>query len=402
MNTYLSRAMAAAALAGALLCTGCRKNDGAPPFVMKPAASQGGSTSAQVTSEETAPPLDPQSTLDPQSKDTQPPDDRDEPPTLLTSYDPLHYFHIEFNERSLTVTGVYDGSDVSSVYLASAMERTAAPEYSGSEFRAVLDYDEPKDGFTEIFIEGERLSEHFIVQVVDGRVLPIDTAEFAAKTEKAVSTPRALPAEGTLEYIDSELDPERIKSALEQVREISDEVCAGLSSDYDKLHALAYWVSANICYDFDARENLTEQTLCLSHILETHRTVCGGYANLLAALCAAQDIPCTLVRGEASPGGTFADSSVTGAYHEWVFAKTDGRRVWIDPVWNSPNSYSKGKYHVFSDAYERYFDITPEALALDHIAHFCETRDYFGAGSSCGSSVGCGTCDVCGSSVDCG
>lgn len=387
MNTYLSRAMAAAALAGALLCTSCRKNDSVPPFVMKPAG-------AQVTSEETAPSHDPQSTHDPQSApdpqsshdpqaaDMQPsPDEQEEPPALLTSYDPRHYFLIEFNERSLTVSGVYDGSDVSSVYLAAAMERTAAPEYSGSEFRAVLDYGGLKDGFTEVFIEGERLSEHFIVQVVDGRVQPIDAAAFAARTEKAASAPRTLPAEGTLAYIDSELDPERIKSALAQVREISDEVCAGLSSDYEKLHALAYWVSANICYDFDARENLTEQTLCLSYILETHRTVCGGYANLLAALCAAQDIPCTLVRGEASPGSTFADSSVTGAYHEWVFAETDGRRVWIDPVWNSPNSYSKGKYHVFSDAYERYFDITPETLALDHIAHFCETRDYFGAGA---------------------
>lgn len=390
MNANIPRAMAALALAGALLCTGCRKNDGVPPFVMKPAASQSGSAGAQDDSSETAQPSDTQALPDTQPHDTQASTDmptlgeREETPAMLTSYDPRHYFLFEFNEHSLTVTGVYDGSDVSSVYLASTSERTAAPVYSGDEFRAVLDYGEPRDEYTLLFVEGERLSESFIVQVVDGRVLPIDTAEFAAETEKAANAPRTLPAEGTLAYIDSELDPERIKSALKQVREISDEVCAGIEGDYEKLHALAYWVSANICYDFDARENLTGQTLCLSHILETHRTVCGGYANLLAALCAAQDIPCTLVRGEATPGGSFADSAVTGAYHEWVFAETDGRRVWVDPVWNSPNSYSHGKYRVYNIAYERYFDITPEVLALDHIVHFCETRDYFGAGAACG------------------
>lgn len=394
--------MAALALAGALLCAGCRQNDSVPPFVMKPAASQSGSAGAQDDSSETAQPLDTQtsdtqSTLDPQtsdtqtndtqaSPDTQPHSEREEPPAMLTSYDPRHYFLFEFNEHSLTVTGVYDGSDVSSVYLASTLEYTAAPVYSGDEFRAELDYGEPKDGLDllNITMTDISLSENFWVNVVDGRVLPIDTAGFAAETEKAANAPRTLPTEGTLAYIDSELDPERIESALKQVREISDEVCTGIDDDYEKLHALSYWVSANICYDFDARENLTEQTLCLSHILETHRTVCGGYANLLAALCAAQDIPCTLVRGEASPGRTFANSDVTGAYHEWVFAEINGRRVWVDPVWNSPNSYSHGKYRVYNIAYERYFDITPEVLALDHIVHFCETRDYFGAGASFG------------------
>lgn len=365
---------AAAALALGLICTGCGAADDVPEFVITPASTSGESAESAESAENA------------QSAEPQPPPEsaaQAEPAALLTSQDPRHFFLIEFGEASLSVSGVYDGSDVSAVYLDSNAECVAVPEYSGGSFSAVLDYAEVKEGLALLKIEGEALDEGFWVNVSGGRVVPADVSRLTAQTEQAVSAPRALPAEGALAYIDSERDPERMENALRQVREISDEVCAGLSGSYDKLHALARWVSANICYDYDAREDVTEQTLCLSHVLETHRTVCGGYANLLAALCAAQDIPCTLVRGEASPGSCFADEKTKGAYHEWLFAEIDGRRVWVDPVWNSPNWYADGKYHILYIAYERYFDVTPEVLSLDHVVHFAETRDYFGAGVSC-------------------
>lgn len=368
MNVILSRSAAAAALSAVLLYSGCKGADNVPPFSIP--ENTDASSAAVGTPKESA-----------ATADVEADEPAEQLPCLLTSYDPRHFFRIEFGEGSLEVCGVYDGAVAQRVYLTDEVKYPAVPEYEGDTFCAVLDYGELSvaDGLVELFIEGNELSESFWVAVKDGSVLPADTESFIEATEKAVSAPRELPAEGTQTYIDHKRDTERMKSVLEQVRSISDEVCAGLSDDYEKFHALSRWVSANIAYDYDARENVTDETLCLSHVLEKHRTVCGGYANLLAALCAAQNIPCTLVRGEASPGECFADPLSKGAYHEWLFAEINGRRVWADAVWNSANYYARGEYYMYESNCEKYFDITPEALSQDHIAHFSETRDYFSA-----------------------
>ena len=187
-----------------------------------------------------------------------------------------------------------------------------------------------------------------------------------------------LPAEGVAEYVDAEKDPERIAEALAQVKAISDEVCEGLNDDYDKLRALSDWVSTNIYYDFDSRDNsVTPETLCLSHVLETHRSVCGGFSTLFSALCAAQGITCCNIRGTALTSGLcYAEPHESDALHEWNYVILDGRHIWIDTVWNTYNSYKNGEYHAGSVSME-YFDVPDEVLALDHRASRCEQRDYF-------------------------
>ena len=94
-----------------------------------------------------------------------------------------------------------------------------------------------------------------------------------------------------MQHITSSGDPETARQVLSRVRELSDEICVGITGDYDKLRAISQWVSRNMYYDKDASEKgVTEDMLTLEHVLEYHRSVCFGWSNLFSALCQAQGI----------------------------------------------------------------------------------------------------------------
>ena len=80
-----------------------------------------------------------------------------------------------------------------------------------------------------------------------------------------------------MQHITSSGNPETARQVLSRVRELSDEICAGITSDYDKLRAISQWVSRNMYYDKDASEKgVTEDMLTLEHVLEYHRSVCSA------------------------------------------------------------------------------------------------------------------------------
>ena len=193
--------------------------------------------------------------------------------------------------------------------------------------------------------------------------------------------PLEIPEDTVLKLITADGDRERAAEVLRQVKDISDEVCAGLDGELDKARALSQWMSQNIFYDHDAKDNgVTDDMFTLEYLLEYHRSVCYGWTNLYTALCQAQGIECYNVNGSVVTGSRcFLQTEPSDERsHSWNMLIIDGEKIWVDTVWNSTNRFS-GEEYQFGDTKTQYFGITNGILAYDHRAERCEHRDYFGA-----------------------
>ena len=80
-----------------------------------------------------------------------------------------------------------------------------------------------------------------------------------------------------------------------QTEEIADEICAGCETDEEKVQAIYTWMIANMEYDYDYQVLL--QYFDVRRTLSTRKGVCYDFANLFAALCRSQNIPCYVVDG---------------------------------------------------------------------------------------------------------
>ena len=169
---------------------------------------------------------------------------------------------------------------------------------------------------------------------------------------------------------------EGIQSDDPQIIETARKITDGVSGDYKKALALHDWVCNNIYYNYDAYYGKAEfgDNSALG-VLKSHKSVCEGYSNLLAALLRASGIPAKKISGYAlgiSGGDTFPAEVLSGngeANHAWNEAFLDDRWVVIDSTWDSGNRFENGGTASSSGCYQhRYFDISRELLSLDHTA----------------------------------
>ena len=125
----------------------------------------------------------------------------------------------------------------------------------------------------------------------------------------------------------------------EVVTALSDQICAGMDSDYDRAHAIFRWVAGNVAYDY---ENFYGRKATVSNtaeeVLESRLAVCAGYTRLTQALLQAQGIPALYVSGVGSSGVTDSRGS---AGHAWNLAFIDGRWVAIDTTWGRTSAWNE-------------------------------------------------------------
>lgn len=167
-----------------------------------------------------------------------------------------------------------------------------------------------------------------------------------------------------------------------EVRAQSNAICAGLSTDMEKLLAIHDWVCANIYYDMDnfsgavvpMPDDLTDSSLfhyAARGVLKNRRAVCMGYAELTEDLLQAQGIPCITVDGYAlgigSPGEwTESLLAKPEAYnHAWNEVWVDGRWLIVDTTWDAGGSYGAGQFRDGPTRYT-YFDPSLEVFSSDH------------------------------------
>ncbi len=183
-------------------------------------------------------------------------------------------------------------------------------------------------------------------------------------------------------YISRNADPAEIATVQEQIKLISDSVVEGIDGDYEKARALALYVAGHFYYDHDARaESVTETNVVLYEVLKTSRTVCTGFADLYCALLQAQGIDAVNIKGGSTGGDIEYENLTDGVQnHEFTafYLEAEERWVWVDSCWNGSGDYRGGEY-VKDKPHEKFFDISDEALALDHRADYAERRRFFEA-----------------------
>ncbi len=338
-------------------------------------AAQSDESTADVTSEQ------PSATAEAAQPTEEPPAETVEQPsqpqtyTMYTSHDPRHYFRLDFNQKTISVEGVYEGETVQLVRLDH--NKGVRPEYNGELATAQLTANGAETSILDIIFSS---GEHIPINISyddNGNPQPLIT-EALARSEMAVAHPLNIPRENAMEYVVTGGDEQSRQAVLEQVRSISEQVCEDLEGEYEKARALAQWVSKNIYYDFVAfSSTVSVETLSISRTLELQRSVCGGFANLYAALCQAQGINCYVAKGSViQGGGNFSEGARAAASHEWNLLEIDGRYIWVDTLWNTDNAYYNDGY-VTGDQRLRYFDISGEYMAVNHRAERVEYHPFF-------------------------
>ena len=299
--------------------------------------------------------------------------------TVIYNHDPKNSCSITFDGKSITVRGVYGD------LFKGIAEGYPSMDVSGSIDDGILtcvltpkaaDFDRSFGSFS-IIDAGDHRNTVFI-GLSDGSVMFPDTSGLVRSNDKAVSAVVNTSDAKLAQYITLDGSRDRIPEILDAIKELSDEICKGIDSDYEKLRAISRWVSDNIYYDHPVY-NIGAPQYCLSleYMLKNRSSICGGYSNMTSALCAAQGIRCLNITGMAAMTGKCYLQDTVGAYHEWNVAEIDGRQVIVDSGWNSGKGInSDGSLSNKKPCY-KYFDISAEVFSFDHKAQTSEYRDYW-------------------------
>lgn len=382
-------------LISAVLLTGCNYNDDTPD-IPSFSFSQNSSNSQRPTSSVGSLQINSSSTQEPADTSTDEPSDSSAPETsspeessvpvstvqdtytMVLTHDPRNEKTLKISGDTITVTGSAYDSPVIDVYVSPHNAAAVDFDLNGGRFTAEIRLTNFSNDRISVNFEYMNGYTDIVDFGINGNGFVVcDLSDNVALNRKAVEKAIVQPQNQVAEYIVKGGNPKEIKKVMKEIQTISDQICAGLDNDYDKLRAISRWVSANIYYDYPAFNNdIPAETLSLKYMLDRHSSVCGGYSNMTSALCAVQGIKCWNVHGAALTTGknfAFDDDS---EYHEWNFAEIDGRIVWVDSGWNSKcYLYSDNSYDNGGITY-RYFDISEEYLAANHKANYAEYRDY--------------------------
>lgn len=172
---------------------------------------------------------------------------------------------------------------------------------------------------------------------------------YYSKKQDTVFNQWAITAEATLEGVWNYVEPQS-----EAVTALSNEICNGLTSDYEKAKAIFDWMTANVAYDYEYYYGRKDTVITSAEgVMESKLTVCEGYAKLTKALLQAQGIPALYVVGKARNEG-----------HAWNAAYVDGKWIYLDSTWGRPGSRAENGELIDVGNYDpSQFDISIYSLA---------------------------------------
>lgn len=301
-----------------------------------------------------------------------------EPVTVVYNNDPLNKSTITFDGKSIIVRGIKGRLVAGAGGNSPDMDiRTAVDGGETVYTLTPYSYDDSwKFGSFMIYDENRHGNPINIANVGGAAMFP-DVSEVLNGNRSVMNSVTELSPGQTAQYITLDGSTANAAAVWSKIEEISDEICEGIDSDYDKLRAISRWVSDNIYYDNPIYSaGAPKYCLSLEYMLNNKSSICGGYSNMTSALCAVQGIRCFNISGVAALNGACFQQGVSGQFHEWNVAEIDGRSVIVDPGWNSSNYFNAdGTYSTGLPRY-RYFDIGEEVFALNHKAQKAEYRDY--------------------------
>jgi hypothetical protein len=105
------------------------------------------------------------------------------------------------------------------------------------------------------------------------------------------------------------------------------------SNPWLRVKALHDYVADRVAYDVESYRGGKYPPQDAQTVFRTRRSVCAGYANLLAALGAAAGADIVVIGGDARHEG----GDLTGEGHAWNAARIGGRWALIDATWDAGN-----------------------------------------------------------------
>lgn len=196
------------------------------------------------------------------------------------------------------------------------------------------------------------------------------------------NTATSYSSEFVVDYVTPSRDYLEVENTLNEITQISNTICDGISNDYEKLQKIHDYVCQTTSYDHVSAENSANfDTICLKNVLQNKRTICAGYSNFFSALCGVQGLYCINIRGSvitADYPNIIDDSSPTN--HEWnaVWFDQENRWVFIDCTWDSNNDYFKDGFY-YDDSTRKYFDMSMEFMSTNHKIKIIDHRDFLDA-----------------------
>lgn len=300
---------------------------------------------------------------------------------LVTGENEEYYSKITINSHSILVDGCYKSDPVTNITFQNCGTVSSTLKVNGDgTFSSVLNPSEPVGNSDRIVItlkSGAELS--YLIMYNDNWYFPDNKLgeQNLSVLEKTVPT----SAKSWAGYVTDELTEESVRQTLDEVAYLANYIAGDIKDEYKKLEAISKWVSDNIYYDRDARENsVTQSEICIKNVLRERKTVCVGYSALFSALCEAQGIYVVNVKGTATSNTVSYDDLADGPVnHEWCAALINDRWVWVDCVWDSALKFENNEFRSLGPNTQMYFDISPLALSFDHCAYLAEKRYYFRA-----------------------
>lgn len=298
--------------------------------------------------------------------------------TFYFSKDPGNPVTVMFGDNTITVvaeggavTGVQQGSPAMSV------SREISAGVTTYTLTPKSEYLSGKYGYFCTIDKNNYLGEVWFA-IKDGKIAVPEFQKLAENNKNVLDSVVDSSAERVAQAMTMDGSVDNIPEIWAEIEKISNEICDGIDDDYEKLRAIADWVSDNIYYDRPAvARGEPPSCLTLEYILNNKSGICGSYANMTAALCSAQGIRCISVTGKALINKqNYLNTSLEGELHEWNVAEINGRQIIVDSCWMSANNLSYGGIYTHKNNVWKWFDVGDEIFAVDHQAKTAEYKDF--------------------------
>lgn len=276
---------------------------------------------------------------------------------LRTSYSDEDYLDISISGSTLTVSGRILAQGLNKVQVSCGAVRQTVDAANGQYFSVQLTLSHSGNRSLDVYTScgGSTFSSYVYNHIY---------------IEKAPSGYQIMPSlvmDNNSRYNESNLNPQLYLNSQvpSSVAAKSDEIVGDETDPYTKVFLIYQWVVENIHYDYpaisgDIRLDDSES------VLERRCGVCAGYSYLLRDMILAQGIP-AIASTNLANYGSYALSESGGEAHAHTEAYVNGRWIVMDATWDSKNKYYGGdNYHTEAPNGYYYFDITPEAFAMDH------------------------------------
>lgn len=294
---------------------------------------------------------------------------------LITSYNPHHYAKITADGNNISIKGRFYPHTVSKIQLTPSNIQLSPQVNSDGEFTSTLTSAGKNGEYGLNFTLEGGATFYYRIYRQNGRWILPDYS-ISERNRTRLDSIIEIEKNITTSYIAD--DGVRTGDVLDEIKNLSDEICNGANNDYERALAISQWVSSNIYYDLDASDDsVTLTNITLENIVADRRTVCAGFANIYAALCSAQGIDTINIRG-GTIQRNISHSMLEGSSerHEWNAVWIDERWVIVDTTWNTQNIYSGGEYRDGSTNL-KFFDISIDAISADHRFDLVERRRYY-------------------------